>query len=81
VRKILYESVYPCFTHLNISAFNLKVNFNSHPHDEAIALSIAKVTFVSVPETNPQRIHVWRDELNRYEKKYPTLAAMLEGDF
>lgn len=33
VKKILYECVYPCFTHLNMRATNLVVNFNSHPHD------------------------------------------------
>jgi hypothetical protein len=63
---MLYESVYPCFTHLNMSAFNLKVNFNSHPYDKAIPLTVNKVAFISVPEVNPQRIHVRLDELKRY---------------
>jgi len=73
VKKILYESVYPTYTHLRIEAHNLEAMLNTHPHMEGIPIKIKNAMFFSSPYINNQRVHVRLDQIRKFERQYKTL--------
>lgn len=76
VRKMLFESLHPFFTLLQIEACDLTLHFNSHPHDQAIPMQIARLRFHSQPYQNPQKVQVQGNKLAEWEREHGLLRGL-----